>query len=366
MKTAVHILTSLAALLLFCSTASGQVKINDSIEVDKVTHNFGDILLGSGPVSCEYTITNTGNDPCVIYNVTTTCGCTDAEWTREPIKKGQKGKISVTYSNDEGPYPFDKSITVYVSSAKKPIILKLKGISREEMRPIASTFPLHYGALALREYYIKCGNLEQGNSKTESVLVANLTDAPIKVDFKDVQDDLTISVSPNPIPPQSKAEMTCTVKANKEKWGKNEYWATPLINGKPVLENGKVKKIGAWAFTKENFDEWTEEEIENGSMPRFAASTFNFGKVPAGTEIHATYTFKNEGKSCFCVYKLDVDACCYSHSDIPAAEPGEEISFRVHLDTKDMPKGDCLKIVTLTTNSPLRPIVNLFISGTLE
>ena len=160
--------------------------------------------------------------------------------------------------------------------------------------------------------------------------------------------------------------MTCTVKANKGKWGKNEYWATPLINGKPVLENGKVKKIGAWAFTKENFDEWTEEEIEKGSMPRFAASTFNFGKVPAGTEIHATYTFKNEGKSCFCVYKLDVDACCYSHSDIPAAEPGEEISFRVHLDTKDMPKGDCLKIVTLTTNSPLRPIVNLFISGTLE
>ena len=66
------------------------------------------------------------------------------------------------------------------------------------------------------------------------------------------------------------------------------------------------------------------------------------------------------------VYKLDVDSCCYSHSDIPAADPGEEISFRVHLDTKELPKGECLKIVTLTTNSPLRPIVNLFISGTLE
>ena len=52
--------------------------------------------------------------------------------------------------------------------------------------------------------------------------------------------------------------------------------------------------------------------------------------------------------------------------DIPAADPGEEISFRVHLNTKDLPKGECLKIVTLTTNSPLRPLVNLFISGFIE
>lgn len=101
-------------------------------------------------------------------------------------------------------------------------------------------------------------------------------------------------------------------------------------------------------------------------MPRFETSTYSFGKVKAGTQIHAAYKMKNEGKSCFCVYKLDVDSCCYSHSDIPAADPGEEISFRVHLDTKDLPKGECLKIVTLTTNSPLRPIVNLFISGTIE
>jgi hypothetical protein len=101
-------------------------------------------------------------------------------------------------------------------------------------------------------------------------------------------------------------------------------------------------------------------------MPRFEASTYSFGTAKVGTQIHATYKMKNEGKSCFCVYKLDVDSCCYSHSDIPAADPGEEISFRVHLDTKDLPKGECLKIVTLTTNSPLRPIVNLFISGTLE
>ena len=212
----------------------------------------------------------------------------------------------------------------------------------------------------MKESSIKCGNLEQGQKKSETVMVANLSSAPLNVSFTDVSDHLQVSVHPNPIPAGSTAEMTATVTADRNIWGNNEYSATPLIDGK------KYDKIKVSAFTKENFDNLSEDQKMQGPMPRFESSTFSFGKAKVGTQIHATYTMKNEGKSCFCVYKLDVDACCYSHSDIPAADPGEKISFRVHLDTKDMPKGECLKIVTLTTNSPLRPIVNLFISGRLE
>jgi hypothetical protein len=46
--------------------------------------------------------------------------------------------------------------------------------------------------------------------------------------------------------------------------------------------------------------------------------------------------------------------------------PGEEVTFRVHLETDNLPVGEHLTIVTLTTNSPLRPIVNLFIAGYIE
>ena len=366
MRTNAHILISFAAILISCGIMSAQVKIGNSIEIDKVTHNFGDILEGSGPVSCDFTLTNNGDDPFVIYSVTTSCGCTKAEWTHSPIKKGEKGKVTITYSNDEGPYPFDKNATVYVSGINKPVILKLRGICREKLLPIEEMYPVHIGSLGLQEEHLKCGNLEQGTSKTENVIVANISSSPLKVGFKDIDINLDISVSPNPIPAKSTATMTVTVNADREKWGKNYYWATPVLNGKSVKKDGKEVNIGTWAFTKENFGDLTDEEMEKGSMPRFENSTFGFGTVPVGTEIHATFQFKNEGKSCFCVYKLDVDSCCYSHSDIPSLEPGEEGKFRVHLDTKDLPKGKCLKIVTLTTNSPLRPIVNLFITGNLE
>lgn len=366
MKNYRYILTTLLFMAGFCITSAAQEKIAEGLEIDKTVHNFGDIMLDSGPVSCTFTLKNTGSKPAVIYNVTTTCGCTDVEWTREPIRPGGSGKIAVTYSNDEGPYPFDKSLTVYLSDVKKPVILKLRGVSMEKPKPLTELYPVGYGPFALKHSTMKCGNLEQGGQKSEAVMVANTSASPISIDFKDISENLKISVSPNPIPAGSTAEMSFTVTADKDLWGKNFYWATPVVNGK-TYKNGEGKeKIGIWAFTKDNFSDVTDDQKTNGPRPMFETSTFSFGRISKGETVHAEFTFKNQGKEIFKVHKVDVDACCYSHSFIPDAKPGENVTFRVHLDTKDMPAGETIAIVTLTTNSPLRPIVNLFIAGWLE
>jgi hypothetical protein len=234
-------------------------------------------------------------------------------------------------------------------------------VSIAKKQPLSVLYPIHIGQLALRENDIKCGNLEQGGQKSNAVTVANISDSPISVSFDEVSPNLCIKISPTLIQPQSTAEMSFSVKADRDIWGKNYYWATPVVNGEK-----QDSKIGIWAFTKENFSNYTDEQKQKGSMPRFQTSTYSFGKAKVGDEIHATYTFKNEGKSDFLIYKVDTDACCYSHSDIPAAAPGETVSFRVHVDTDDMKKGETLTIITLTTNSPTRPIINLFVSGVLE
>lgn len=345
---------------LLGSDLSAQEEIGKGLEIDKMVHNFGDIILNSGPVSCKFTLKNNGNEPAVIYNVTTSCGCTDVDWTKNPIKSGESGMISVTYSNDEGAYPFNKNITVYISGIQKPIILKLRGYSHERVVPIEELYPVHYGPMGFKEERLNLGYISQGKKKNEKVIIANVSDKEAKVEFNDISRYLDISVSPNPIPAKSTAELEIEISANSSLWGRNEYSAVPCINGK------SYDKITIQAFTRDNFDNLTEEEIDKGSMPRMYNSSFSFGRKKVGTEIHATFKLTNEGKSCFCVYKVDVDACKYSHSDIPKAEPGEEITFRVHIDTSDMPAGKFSKLVTLTTNSPLRPTINLFVIGELE
>lgn len=360
-----HII-AVIVLLLSCFCAKAQHPVGNGLEFDKMVHNFGEIMLKSGPVSCTFTLKNTGSKPAVIYNVASTCGCTDVNWTREPIRPGKTGTISVTYSNDEGAYPFDKNLTVYVSEIKKPVILKVRGVSLAEKKPLSELYPIKYGALGLRESLIKGGNLEQGTVKSEAVMVANLSGSPISVDFMNVSENLNIKVSPNPIPAQSTAEMSFTVTADRDLWGKNTYYASPVVNGKAVKGPDGSGKIGIWAFTKENFDDMTEAEKSAAPRPMFESSTCSFGKVKRGTVIHAEYTLKNQGKTPFKVYKVDADTERWSHGEIPVVDGGKIGSFKVDLDTKDMPSGEVLVIVTLTTNSPLRPIVNLFIAGYIE
>ena len=364
MKRYIYILVAIA--LSFTTVAQGQEKIGTGLEIDKMVHNFGDIMLGSGPVTCEFTVKNISEKPAVIYNVVSSCGCTDVKWTREPLMPGKTGKISVTYSNDEGPYPFDKNLTVYFSDVKKPVILKVRGISITEKQPLSQLYPVHYGPLAFRHDEFKCGNMEQGGQKSDAVMVANISDSPISVKFEDVSENLSIRISPNPIPAQSTAEMTFTATADRDLWGKNYYWAVPVVNGKRYRNSEGEEKIGIWAFTKENFSHLTEDQKAKGPRPMFETSTYSFGKIKKGEMVHAEFSFRNEGKEDFCVYRVNADACCWSHSTIPVADPGKEVTFRVHVDTKDMPLGEALTIVTLTTNSPLRPIVNLFIAGWIE
>jgi hypothetical protein len=298
----------------------------------------------------------------VIYQVVTSCGCTDASWTKEPVMPKKKGKISVTYTNDEGPYPFDKTITVYVSSVNKPVLLKIRGVSVDETKTLEESYPEAAGPFALKAFDFNCGTLEQGKSKTDAALVANLSYKPLEVSFKDVSENLEISVTPNPIPARRTAEISFTVNADRKLWGSNKYYATPVSNGKVYGD----KKLCLTAFTRENFDHLNNTERSAGPRPKFDESTFQAGIVKQGDIVNAKFTFKNEGSKPFGVYKVNIDAPKWAHGRIPATQPGEKTTFTVDIDTSTMPKGEMMVIVTLVTNSPLRPIVNLFITGWIE
>ena len=96
-------------------------------EFDKTVHDFGEISVKDGPVCCEFTLTNVSDSPANILAVVSSCGCTGVEWTSTDIEPGGKGVIKATYSNEDGPYPFDKTLAVYVSDSKKPVILHIRG-----------------------------------------------------------------------------------------------------------------------------------------------------------------------------------------------------------------------------------------------
>ncbi len=80
-------------------------------------HDFGKVPQGT-PVTTVFTFVNTGVDPLILTEVKPTCGCTIADYTKTPVKKGATGKITITY-NAAVAAPFSKTIVV-TSNAKTP------------------------------------------------------------------------------------------------------------------------------------------------------------------------------------------------------------------------------------------------------
>ena len=120
-------------------TQDGKVEKRSSIVFDKLVHDFGTMEKG-GDASCVFTFKNVTKKPVTLTNVKTSCGCTAADWPKEPVAKKKKGSIKVKYdSNRVG--KFTKTIKVYIDGSDVPIQLEIKGTIVSPNANAVSTFP---------------------------------------------------------------------------------------------------------------------------------------------------------------------------------------------------------------------------------
>lgn len=125
------ILSIIALLAPICLRAQNVAPAQDTtngpkIHFASIVHDYGTIQK-DGNGNCEFTFTNTGNEPLVLSNVKASCGCTTPSWTQKPVLPGQQGTIKVRYNtNHVG--GFTKSITVTSNAVNNPRLqLKIKG-----------------------------------------------------------------------------------------------------------------------------------------------------------------------------------------------------------------------------------------------
>jgi hypothetical protein len=108
------------------ATTPAVAKKGAIINFDNIVHDFGLISYNSAGEHI-YVITNTGTEPLIIYNCIKGCGCTQVDWTKEPIMPGQKGMVKASY-NTKIIGQFSRGVDVYSNDFSKPKInLRLKG-----------------------------------------------------------------------------------------------------------------------------------------------------------------------------------------------------------------------------------------------
>ncbi|MBC7914489.1 MAG: DUF1573 domain-containing protein [Pyrinomonadaceae bacterium] len=121
-----------AILLIFIMMLSTGCTVNSSekenieakktygiFKFDKDLFDFGVIKSGD-TVYHDFTFTNTGKPPIIIYNVEAQCGCNKIEWPKGTIRPQATGKIRIGFAKQN--LPFIKKQSPYTPIPPKRIM----------------------------------------------------------------------------------------------------------------------------------------------------------------------------------------------------------------------------------------------------
>ncbi len=100
------------------------------------THDFG--VVKRGPVAMhKFEFTNVGTEPIIVMNVTPSCGCTNVEWSKNPVLPGEKGFIQLGLKTEEQHGVFHKEVYIQSNAitphGEKRYTLYIKGNAKDEV-----------------------------------------------------------------------------------------------------------------------------------------------------------------------------------------------------------------------------------------
>ncbi|GHT77091.1 hypothetical protein AGMMS50262_17230 [Bacteroidia bacterium] len=138
-ESGMRLLLMLTAVLMLNCVSAQEKKA--TIQFDSKKHDFGTInLKKDSVVYATFLFENKGNAPLIVYKVTTSCGCTVSEWTKEPVESGNKGSVKIIFNPKGFSGRFSKSIYVKSNATEDVIILKIEGEVTDKEKGIFNLF----------------------------------------------------------------------------------------------------------------------------------------------------------------------------------------------------------------------------------
>jgi hypothetical protein len=80
--------------------------------------SFGSIVMGE-TIEIQFRCKNTGNKPLILTEVRPTCGCTVADYTKEPIAPGSEGIITAGFDSKKAGHAGEVRKSIMVSTNTK-------------------------------------------------------------------------------------------------------------------------------------------------------------------------------------------------------------------------------------------------------
>lgn len=232
---------TLIILFVFLSFNIHAQQKSQAFELESDSYNFGKIKEEGGNVEHVFVIKNTGKTPLIIQEVTSTCGCTVPEWSKQPIVPGNKGFIKAIFDPKGRPHAFSKEILVRTNVEKTPIILKISGEVIPKKLTIEEQYTRKAGDLRFKSMLKSFGQIRKETTVTDTIFVYNSGANIVALGFENIPNFLNIKFEPKQLQSKKTGYILITLNGKQtEKTGALNEELKLTSNGE-LIQNGIIR-----------------------------------------------------------------------------------------------------------------------------
>ena len=355
-----QILTTILLWTAACLISYAQPKAT----FDKKVYEHG-VVLWKHPATATFTIKNDGDKPLVISNVTTSCGCTVADWTKTPIAPGATGTVSSTFDAKALGH-FYKDIGVYCNAADRPIYLMIQGEVSADPKNYTLTHPFEIGAIRLNKDAIEFDDANKGDKPTMEILVANTTNevyAPVLMHLPPYMEAVAV---PERIGKKGTGKIKVTLDTDKlPKFGLTT--ATVYLSRFPGDKVGEENAIPVSAVLLPDFSHISQQQRLNPPAVELSTEELTLPPLAENEKKSQKIVVKNVGKSDLEITDLQVfNSALGVQLKKRVLKPGASTKMKITAYGKYLKKVKGTPRVLMITNDPNCPKIIVKVNVTAK
>lgn len=349
-------------LLMIWSAVALAGKAQPKITFDREQQDLG-YVLWRNPVTVTYAFTNTGDKPLVISNVTTSCGCTKATWTEEPIPAGGKGTVMAVF-DAEAIGRFYKEVGVYCNASPMPLYLEFNGEVTADPKNFTFTHPIAFGAIRLDKEEIEFNDVNRGDKPVFEILVANTSNKPYTPVLMHLPPYLSVKSTPEVIGRNKSGKIEVTLDTEKlPALGitRASVYLSRFLGDKVGSEN----EIPVSVVLLSDFSSMSEYEKQN--PPVISLSTQKLEYLKPTQKKSQTVVITNTGKTDLVIKDMQVFSMALSvNLKKRVLKPGESTKMKVTVLAKNLSRVRGTQRILMITNDPQHPKITVRVKASLR
>lgn len=349
-----RIFTTLYALAAVALAAVAQPRFTSNTEM----HSFGQIEW-KHPVTVQYTVTNTGDQPLVLTEVEPDCACSVAQWTQNPIAPGAKGTVNVTFDAKALGH-FQKSVAIYSNAEPHLVYLKFNGEVVREIKDFTRTHPYLIGQIRIDKNSLDFPDIQHGEHPVIYIGVVNLSDRPYEPVLMHLPSYMEMEAKPNVLQKGEKGIITLTLNSEKlTDLGLTQ--ASVYLSRFGGDKVGEENEIPISAILLPDFSGMTDAEKANAPSISLSTKDIDLSSILAKkSKARKDITITNTGRAPLQISKLQVfHPAVGANLKKSILQPGESTRLRVTLEKKNIGKKRRHLRLLMITNDPMQPKVEI-------